>query len=67
VEEDIFLQMSDDGKLVALLFCNANNRIAREFSKEDRERLREEYKLRKLSLKSSRLSKSNEKKWCIIL
>ncbi|RIA82798.1 hypothetical protein C1645_743520 [Glomus cerebriforme] len=54
VEKDIILQMSDDGKLVALLFCNANVRIAKEFSKEDRERLREKYKLRTLVLNSSK-------------
>jgi len=31
VEDDILLQISDYGKLIALLFHNANNRIASDF------------------------------------
>uniref|UniRef100_U9SZ88 Uncharacterized protein n=1 Tax=Rhizophagus irregularis (strain DAOM 181602 / DAOM 197198 / MUCL 43194) TaxID=747089 RepID=U9SZ88_RHIID len=46
VEKDVLMQISDNGKLVALLIRNAKDRIAREISKEDREKLREEFKLR---------------------
>lgn len=61
IEKDVLMQISDNGKLVALLIRNAEDRIAREISKEDREKLREEFKLRALSLKSLRLesNKSN--------
>ncbi|CAB4401683.1 unnamed protein product [Rhizophagus irregularis] len=61
IEKDVLMQISDNGKLVALLIRNAEDRIAREISKEDREKLREEFKLRASSLKSLRLesNKSN--------
>nr|CAG8517279.1 15362_t:CDS:2 [Entrophospora candida] len=60
VEEAILLQMDDDKKLVALLFRNENDRMAKEFLKEDRERLSKESKSRSLALrKSLKLSESN--------
>ncbi|CAB4445076.1 unnamed protein product [Rhizophagus irregularis] len=37
--DDILLEMDDDKKIVALWFCNANDRIENKFSKEDREKL----------------------------
>ncbi|GBB84315.1 hypothetical protein RclHR1_05430002 [Rhizophagus clarus] len=53
VEKDVLIRISNNGKLVALLIRNAQNRIARVFLKEDRERLLDEFELRALALQSS--------------
>lgn len=44
-DKDILLQISDNDKLTGLLFRNAKNRIAKEFSQKDRERLIENYEV----------------------
>ncbi|CAI2183393.1 2991_t:CDS:2 [Funneliformis geosporum] len=45
-DKDVFLQISNNDKLIGLLFRNAKNRIAKDFSQEDRERLIENYNIR---------------------
>ncbi|CAG8531283.1 6914_t:CDS:2 [Funneliformis mosseae] len=59
VEEDLILQVDDDMKLVAVIFCNASERIARELSKEDSDRIREDIKLRFEILRASMRSRKN--------
>ena len=68
-ENDISLQLDDNEKFIALLFHNASKRIAREFSKEDREKLKKEWELMWKEIKrndsiNSINAKSNS---CIIL
>jgi len=53
MEQDFFVQVNDSGKLVAVLFRNANDRITREFPKEDREKLLKELELIYAPQKSS--------------
>ncbi|CAG8502867.1 9296_t:CDS:2 [Funneliformis caledonium] len=59
VEEDLILQVDDDMKLVAVIFCNASKRIARELSKEDSDRIREDLKLSFEILRASMRSRNN--------
>jgi hypothetical protein len=44
-DKDVFLQIGNNDKLIGLLFRNAKNKIAKEFSQKDRERLIESYEV----------------------
>lgn len=66
LEDNILLLIGNEGKLNGLLFRNASNKIAKEFSKEAKERIIRRYELAsRLRKLASNSSKSNEKKCCI--
>ncbi|RIA96161.1 hypothetical protein C1645_414154 [Glomus cerebriforme] len=61
-DKDVLLQINNNDKLIGLLFRNAKNRIAKEFSPKDRERLIESYEMAR-----NLASNSSQRMCCVIL